>query len=125
MTHAQDWFILNSHLCNPFKTATATTHGIHNNPISAQTVPNPLCDGGLSAHCSYDGCVLERCHRVNHVNWAHTHQHWLRQQRKSVLFSDESRSTIHQGDGRVQGYPRRNECYANCCVLEQDCFVTM
>ena len=36
----------------------------------------------------------------------------------SILFSDESKFTIHRGDGRVPVYCRRNECYANCCVLE-------
>ena len=32
------------------------------------------------------------CHHVNHDNWAHTHQCWLRQQWNSVLFFDELRS---------------------------------
>ena len=35
---------------------------------------------GLSARCPYVGCVLVRRHRVNRVNWARTHQRWLRQQ---------------------------------------------
>ena len=65
-------------------------------------------------------CVLVRRHRVNRINWARTHQHWLRQQWDSVIFSDESRFTIHRGDGRVRVYRRRSERYAECCVLEGD-----
>ena len=44
-----------------------------------------------------------RAHRVNRVNWAGTHQCWLREQRNNVLFSDKSRFTIYGGDGKVRG----------------------
>ena len=71
----------------------------------------------------YDGCVSARSHRLNCVNWARTHQRWLRQQGNRVIFSDESRFTIHRGDGRVRVCRRRNECYADCCLLERDRFV--
>ena len=40
----------------------------------------------------------------------------------SVFFSDESRFTIDRGDGKVRVYRRRNELYANFCVLERDRF---
>ena len=65
---------------------------------------------------------MARHHRVNRFNWAGTYQCWLRQQWNSFLFSDESRFTIHRGDGRVQVYRRRNEGFADCCVHEQDPF---
>ena len=68
------YFWTPTHLHNHFQTATATapnTHGIHNNCISAQIVPNCLRECGLSP---YVGCVLARCHRVNHVNWARAHK---------------------------------------------------
>ena len=38
------------------------------------------------------------------------------------LFSDESRFSLQRGDGRVCVYHRRNERYADCCVLERDRF---
>ena len=38
------------------------------------------------------------------------------------FFSDESRFSFQCGDGRVCVYCRRNERYADCCVLEQDRF---
>ena len=81
-----------------------------------------LRKGGLSARRPYVGCVLARRHRINYVNWARTHQFWLRQELNSVLFSDESRFTIHRGDGRFQVNRRRKECHADCCVLERDRF---
>ena len=100
-THGQDRYILNTHPRNHFQTAKATsanTNGTHNNRISAQTVRNRLCEGGLCT-CRPDvGCVVPACHRINNVKWAHTHQSWLRQQRNSVLFSDKSRFTIYQGE---------------------------
>ena len=40
----------------------------------------------------------------------------------TVLFSDESRFSLQRGDGRVRVYRRRNERYADCCVLERDHF---
>ena len=110
---------------NRFRTATATaanTHGTHNNCISTQTVRNSVRKGRLSIRHPYIGCVLAPRHRVNRINWACTHQRWLRQQWNSVLFSEESRLTIYRGDGRVQVYRRRNESYADCCVLERDLF---
>ena len=37
-------------------------------------------------------------------------------------FLDESRFSLQRGDGRVCVYRRRNERYADCCVLERDRF---
>ena len=79
---------------------------------AVKNVCNRLLEVGLSARRPYVGCVLVQRHRVNRLNWArkfHVHQRWLRQRWNSVLFSVESRLTIHRGDGRVRQYPRRNE----------------
>ena len=38
------------------------------------------------------------------------------------FFSDESRFSLQRGDDRVRVYRRRNERYADCCVLERDRF---
>ena len=51
-TVSQDSYIMNTHLCNLFQTATATaanTPGLYNNQISAQTVRNRLRENGLHA----------------------------------------------------------------------------
>ena len=76
-------YIRNTHLRNRFETATATaanTDGTQNNRISIQTVRKRLREGDLSARRPYVGCVLARRQRLNRINWAHTHQRWLRQQ---------------------------------------------
>jgi hypothetical protein len=73
----------------------------------------------------YVGCVLRRRRCVNRVNWAHSQQRWLKQQTvcNNVLFSDESRFSIHRADGRVSVYCRRHERNAaSCCVLKMDRF---
>ena len=95
--------------------------------ITTVYLPNcALAQGwAKSARRPYVGCVLARCHRVNRLNWAHTciaYQRWLRQQWNSVLFSVESRFTIHRGDTRVRVYRRRNERYADCSLLERGRF---
>ena len=38
------------------------------------------------------------------------------------FFSDESRFALSSSDGRIRVYRRRNERYADCCVLQQDRF---
>ena len=90
----QDRFILNTHLRNRFKAATATAaniHGTHNNRIPTQTVHNRFPEAGLSDVVHILVVFLVRRHRVNLVNWARIRQCWLRQQWISVVFSDESR----------------------------------
>ena len=37
-------------------------------------------------------------------------------------FLDESIFSLQRGDSRVRVYRRRNERYAECCVLERDSF---
>ena len=124
-THGQDCLIMNTHLRNRLQTATATaanTPGLHNNQISAQTVCNRLWENGLHARRPYIGCVLTQHHRQNCPNWARVHARWIWRHWNTVLFSDESRSSLQRGDGKVCMYRRRNERYADCCVLERDRF---
>ena len=67
-SRAQDRYILNQHLRDRFRTATATSAvvpGTHNNRISAQTVRNCLAESGLHGRRPYVGSVLSRRHRNN------------------------------------------------------------
>ena len=97
---------------------------VHRTIVYLHKLSNRFREGGLSARRPYVGCVLVRRDHVNRVNWAdiRIYRRWLRQQWNSVLFYDESRFTIHRGDGRVRVYRRRNIRYVDCCVLERDCF---
>ena len=116
---------MNMHLRNQFQTATATaanTPGLHNNRISVQTVRNHLQDNGLHAQHPIVGCVFMQHHCQNCFNWACVYTHWILRYWNTFLFSDESRFSLQHGDGRVCVYCRRNERYADCCVLERDRF---
>ena len=117
-TPAQDRYILNQHLRNRFLTATATayvTPGTHNPRISAQTVRNRLAENNLRARRPYVGKVLTDRHRRDRLQWAD--RHTTRQDRRTILFSDESRFALSNSDGRIRVYRRRNDRYADCCVL--------
>ena len=122
ITRGQYRYIMNTHLRNLFQTATATAAdapGLHNKRISAQTVCNLLRENGLYARRSYVGCVLTQRHRQNRLNWAPVHTPWIRRRWNTVLFSpDETRFSLQRVDGRVRVYRRRNERYADCCVLK-------
>ena len=95
---------------------------LFHNHISPRTARDRLREGGLSARTAYVGWILARSHCVIRVNWARTHERWPRQQWNNVLYSNNSRFTIHRGDGRVRVYHRRNERHADCFVLERDSF---
>ena len=112
-TRGQNRYIMNTHLRNRFQTATATaanTPGLHN-----------IRENSLHARRPDVGCVLTQRHRQNRINWARVHTRWIRRRWNTVLFSDESRFSLQRGD-RVRVYRRRNERYADCCVLERDHF---
>ena len=124
-TPAQDRYILNQHLRNRFLTATATasvTPGTHYPRISAQTVRNRLAENNLRARRPLVGTVLTDRHRRDRLQWAGRHINWTRQDWRMILFSDESRFALSNSDGRIRVYRRRNERYADCCVLQRDRF---
>ena len=108
-----------------FLTATATasvTPGTHNPRMTAQTVRNRLAENNLRARSPYVGTVLTDCHRRDRLQWADRHINWTRQDWRTILFSDESRFALSNSDGRIRVYRRRNERYADCCVLQRDRF---
>ena len=120
-TPAQDRYILNQHLRNRFLTASVTP-GTHNPRISAQTVRNRLAENNLRARRPYVGIVLTDRHRRDRLHWADRHINRTRQDWRTILFSDESRFALSNSDGRIRVYRRRNERYADCCVLQRDRF---
>ena len=62
--------------------------------------------------------------RLAHMQWLRRHDSriWRRQCWQAVLFTDESRFNLFRADGRRRVYPRRNERYADCFVIERDPF---
>ena len=106
-------------------TATATasvTSGTHSHRISAQTVRNRLAEDNLHvrARRPYVEAVLTDRHRRDRLQWADRHINWIRQDWRTILFSNESRYALSNSDGRIRVYRRRNERYADCCVLQRD-----
>ena len=100
----------------------SVTPGIHNPRISAQTVRNRLAENNLRARRPYVGTVLTDRHRRDRLQWADRHIKWTSQDWRTILFLDESRFALSTSDGRIRVYRRRNERYADCCVLQRDCF---
>ena len=103
-TRGQYCYIMNTHLCNRFQTATATaanTPGLHNNRICAQTVRNRLRENDLYARRPYVGCILTQRHRQHRLNWARIHNRCIRRRWNTVLFSDESRFSLRGDAGDV------------------------
>ena len=119
-TRRQDRHIRTTNLHNRFIPATVTartTPGTHNQRISDQTVRKRSREIGLRPSRPYVGPNLTLRHQ-----WATEHQRWRLLQWRNILFSDESRFCLERRDGRVLVYRRRNERYADACVMERDRF---
>ncbi len=65
---------------------------------------------------------MRRHHRRARVRWCTAVRVWNLANWRRVWFSDESRFLLHRRDGRQRVYRRRNERFANNCVLEVDRF---
>ena len=116
-----DRYITLTHLRNRFLPATATARQLR---VNAQTIRNRLRQNNIPirARRPYTGPILTACHRATRLLWAQRHLHWTRRQWHNVIFSDESRFSVSNAEGRVRVYRRRNERYAQCCVRERDRF---
>lgn len=83
---------------------------------------NRLLEVGLRARRPYFGPILGRQHRRARVGWCNTVRNWTLRNWKRIWFSDESRFMLQHRDGRVRVYRRKNERFANNCVIEVDRF---
>lgn len=122
-TRAQDRYIRLFHLRNRTIAATETAVNVPGlRRISPQTVRNRLRSHGLRARRPYVGATLRRQHRRARVRWCTTVRVWNLQNWRRVWFSDESRFQLEKRDGRIRVYRRRNERFAQNCVVERDNF---
>lgn len=124
-TARQDRYIRVKHLRNRFRTAVETaleTPGRHNNRIHPKTVRNRLREHGIKPYRPYKGMPLTEPRRAVRRDWLDRHRphQFPRRQWQHVLFSDESRFSLFRADGRKRVYRRKNERYADACVLERD-----
>ena len=77
--------------------------------MSRQTIRNRLHHFGLRARRPLQVTPLTDIHRCLRLQWARDHVTWNIQQWSSVLFTDESRITLHRNDGRQCRWRRRGE----------------
>ncbi|GFW90187.1 transposable element Tcb2 transposase [Trichonephila clavipes] len=82
--------LLQQHL----RSATGTT-------VSTQTVRNRLHGVGLYAHRPMVCVRLTSRHRRDRREWATEHVNWRRNEWSNVLFSDESRFSVHPDNRRI------------------------
>lgn len=121
-TQAEDRQIVLRHLRNRFLTATSTRNELFRGRVTAQTIRNRLRTARLHARRPYRGPILTQLHRRQRLLWAQRHLRWTQRDWNRVVFSDESRFTLHFADGRVRVWRRRGERNAQCCVQEVDRF---
>ncbi|GFX97189.1 transposable element Tcb2 transposase [Trichonephila clavipes] len=76
------------------RSATGTT-------VSTQTIRNRLHDVGLYAHQPMVCVKLTSRHRRDRREWETEHVNWRRNEWSSVLFSDESRFSVHPDNRHI------------------------
>ena len=119
----QDNFIRQRHLRNRLATAISiystspSCLGNRGRHISSNTVRRRLRERGINCWIPYRGMVLTERHRRERRILA---QNNINRQRRTVVFSDESRFNLSHADGRVRVYRRRNERFAPNCILQHN-----
>ena len=116
-----DRFITLTHPRRRFQTATSSARQYG---ISKHTVLPRLGQARqpIRPRRPYVGQVLTARHRAARLQWEQRHFRWWRQQWARVLFSDESRFNLSHHDGRIRGFRRREERFADNCLIERDRF---
>lgn len=90
--------------------------------ISAQTVWNCLRDVGLRVRRPYFDLILGRQDRRARVRWCNTVRNWTLKNWRRIWFTNESTFMFQHWDGNMRVYVRKNERFANNCVVDVDRF---
>uniref|UniRef100_A0A9J7Y6F3 Transposase Tc1-like domain-containing protein n=1 Tax=Cyprinus carpio carpio TaxID=630221 RepID=A0A9J7Y6F3_CYPCA len=121
-TPARDLHIQNLHLQDRLRPATrtvASTIGLHNQIISAQTVRNRLREAHLHARRPHWNLDLTAVRSCNRLEWANALIRWRLALWRGVLFTDESWFSLYRADGRQHLWCRVGERFADVNVVDR------
>ena len=88
-------------------------NGVH---ASNTTVRRRLHQYGLYGRCAVKKPLLTAAHRQKRLAFARAHVNWTWVDWAAVLWTDESRFTLFETDGKVYVRRRRNEAMRNDCI---------
>lgn len=86
--------------------------------ISSDTVRRRLVERNLTPRRAATGPALTVAHRRARLQFAREHRDWTLEQWSNVLFTDETRVSLHGSDRRQRVYRRPGERYSQCCIEE-------
>lgn len=86
--------------------------------ISSDTVRRRLAERNLTPKRAATGPKLTVAHRRARLEFAREHRDWTLEQWGNVLFTDETRVSLHGSDRRQRVYRRPGERYSQCCIEE-------
>ena len=111
-SHSQDQYIRVTHLRNRFQVASGTARTIPGlRPIHPRTVRNRLQEHHIRPRQPCVRTLLLPRHRAERLRWSRAHLSWRLREWEAVLFSDESRFSLDNSDGRIMVYRRVGERY--------------
>lgn len=114
-----DRFILLTALRDRFQTSTQLSNrlrDVRQVQISGLTVRRRLQEHELHSRRPAIGPQLTREHRNARANFAQEYRQWTPARWGNVLFTDESRFTLHGPDGRQRVWRRAGERFANATI---------
>lgn len=96
--------------------------GVRNLQISTSTVRRRLREAGLASRRPMTGPLLTREHRRSRLRFALEHRDWTIEDWKRVLFTDETRVSLHSPDGRERVWRRHGERHSQACITPRVAF---
>ena len=119
-TPREDQYLWNIQQKERFLTVTSSSTNALDRHVSHHTVIRRLREGGIRAYRPYRVLLLTDRHKLLRLQWATHHRCWALCDWHRVMFSNESRFCLSRADSRVRLYRRRNERYAQNCLLQAE-----
>lgn len=101
-----------------------TTRQVHQNfvessgtAVSISTIRRALYDAGYNSRVAARKPLISRKNRRDRLQWCRQHREWTEDDWKKVIWSDESRYTLFQNDGRTRVWRLQKERYDIDCVV--------